>query len=147
MSDNTREYDDELVGVYDDEADVVDAEVYDDEPEPAPRPRRRPAPDMKRAPKTADRKRARPQVQREAEGDDTISIEYRNHTYIVSADQDDWTIDALEAFERNHVIAGVRELLGPEQWAKFKSRHNNRRAFRGFLDEVSEVFGFGTTGN
>ncbi|QDQ97983.1 hypothetical protein [Tomitella fengzijianii] len=152
--------DDELIGVYDDEApDYRPGPTYtisddlddyaDDEPaaRPAPRPQRRRGPNMDRAPRPADRRRPRPQVRREAEGDDTVQIDYRGHTYTVPADQDDWSIDALEAFERNHVVAGVRELLGPEQWARFKARHNNRRAFRGFLDEVSDVFGFGDAGN
>lgn len=143
---------------YDEVEDYIEPEGYDDEhPDdevevqerrPAPRNRSRQAPrNMSRLPRPQDHKRKRPQVQREAEGDDTIDIEFRGATYTVAADQDDWTLEAMEAFEQNQMFAGVRALLGPRQWERFKARHNNRRAFREFLDEIADIFGFGDAGN
>ena len=143
-------------GEIEDGYDSIDAiEDIDDEPEPrrrerAPRNRARQAPrNMSRLPRPQDHRKPkrRPQAQREAEGDDEVAIEYRGRTYYVPADQDEWSIDAMEAFERNLMFAGVGALLGPRQWAEFKARHNNRKAFREFLDEVADVFGFETAGN
>lgn len=149
---------DEPTGVYEEDdydVDVYDGEVaddYDDEPAPAPAPRNRSrqAPrNMSRLPRPQDHKKPkrRRQVQREAEGDDDIEIDYRGNTYVIPADQDEWSLDAMEAFEKNQMFAGIASLLGPRQWAEFKARHNNRRAFREFLDEVADIFGFETAGN
>src|SRR5699024_2041406 len=93
---------------YDEVEDYTEPDGYDDEhPDdevevqerrPAPRNRSRQAPrNMSRLPRPQDHKRKRPQVQREAEGDDTIDIEFRGATYTVAADQDDWNLDAMEA--------------------------------------------------
>lgn len=50
-----------------------------------------------------------------------VSVDYDGHTYTFDADT--VTIDALEDFENQKYIRAIRAILGPEQWAEYKSRH------------------------
>jgi len=50
-----------------------------------------------------------------------VTVDYEGHTY--SFDADSVTIDALEDFENQKYIAAIRAILGPEQWATYKTRH------------------------
>lgn len=52
----------------------------------------------------------------------------QHHTFIFEGEKysvaptSEWDLDVLEAVEDDKAIAIVRGLLGPEQWAKFKSK-------------------------
>ena len=50
-----------------------------------------------------------------------VRIDYEGHTYTFDADE--VSIDALEDFENQKYIRAVRAVIGPEQWAEYKSRH------------------------
>jgi hypothetical protein len=50
-----------------------------------------------------------------------VTVDYDGHTY--TYDLDKVTLDALEDYDDGKYIRAVRAILGPEQWAEYKSRH------------------------
>ena len=48
------------------------------------------------------------------------SFKFEDETYTITA-ADDWSLDALEAYEDGKVATLIREILGANQWATFKS--------------------------
>lgn len=50
-----------------------------------------------------------------------VAIDYEGHTYTFDADE--ISLDALEDFENQKYLRAIRGILGPEQWAEYKSRH------------------------
>lgn len=92
-----------------------------------------------------DRKRSA--AQREAEADETVTVEYEGYEFDIPADQDDWPILALQAFTKNLNIDGIEHLLGPRQWAVFVTNFTKMRDFNAFAEVVSAEFGFGSSGN
>ncbi|WP_030372894.1 hypothetical protein [Streptomyces rimosus] len=57
-------------------------------------------------------------------------------------------MDILEAIEddRGEVVI-IRSIVGPEQWATFKSLSPTIEDFEGFAEQVAEAAGFGSSGN
>lgn len=51
---------------------------------------------------------------------EAVTFEYDGETYTVAASKD-WDLDVLEQYEEGKVAATVKALLGPEQWATFRS--------------------------
>lgn len=72
-----------------------------------------------------------------------VTVDYGDHTY--SFDADTVTIDALEDFENQKYIRAVRAILGPEQWALYKSRHPKAVELDRFLAAL--LAGAGALGN
>ena len=63
----------------------------------------------------------------------------RNHFFVYDGEKyevaptSEWDLDVLEAVEDDKAIAIVRSLLGPEQWAKFKSKPRK-------VDDLNKLF-------
>lgn len=73
----------------------------------------------------ADHKKSAAQI--EAEGIATAEVVWREHTFTVVADPDDWTVETTIAFEEGKAASGVRLILGPDQWAELlKDKPRNR---------------------
>lgn len=85
-------------------------------------------------------------AQREAERDETVTIEFHGMEFELLADQDEWPIVAVQAFANGKNIDGIEQLMGPVQWAKFVSRFPKRRHFSEFADIFSVEFGFKSPG-
>lgn len=62
-----------------------------------------------------------PEPEPEVQAARIVSVDYEGHTYTFDADT--VTIDALEDFENQKYIRALRAILGPEQWAEYKTRH------------------------
>lgn len=83
----------------------------------------------------------------EASGADTVTVTYGGHAYTIPATVDDWSIDALELAERGQPARLLNAVLGPDQYAQFKSRHSKVRELREMSDQIARVSGFGSAGN
>ena len=70
------------------------------------------------------------------------TFEYDGETYSVPP-ADDWSLEALEAVDEGKMTTAVRELLGEEQYAKFKS--GGRRTV-GDLGKLFEAAGEAVNG-
>lgn len=105
-------------------------------PEHAPRPQDH-QPKAKKKPKV----KKSPQ-QREAEGIETVEVEFDGETYEIPADPIDWEIDVTEAFETGRMITACRGLLGPEQFAVLSRKGYRNRDFRRLFKLLAEAGGF-----
>lgn len=135
-----------------------EAEAEHDYPEPAParrgkakQPAKRPA---KRttipanAPKPQDRKPPKKTAaQREAEGIETVEVEYDGEFYEIPADPIDWKVSTTEAFEQGKIVTAIRGLVGREQWAILAGKGYRNRQFRELFDLLAEAGGFEQSGN
>jgi hypothetical protein len=82
----------------------------------------------------------------EARGETTKDIEFRGETFTVSTDQDDWTVDFIEAMEDGKTIGMVRGALGPRQWGTVKAMRLTLKELRPFADDIARAMGFGDSG-
>jgi hypothetical protein len=55
---------------------------------------------------------------------ESVSFDYDGHNYTI-APTTEWDLDVLESYEDGKIAATVRALLGPEQWATFRSKKRN----------------------
>jgi hypothetical protein len=69
---------------------------------------------------TAARKPAAATAKTEA-NDAEVAFAFEGKSYVVPT-ASEWDLPVLEAYEEGRVIAFTRELLGPDQWAAFKSK-------------------------
>ncbi|OZV74768.1 hypothetical protein CA850_29770 [Micromonospora echinospora] len=53
------------------------------------------------------------------------TFEHDGVTYSVPPTSE-WDMDAMEAYERDHIVTCVRLILGPEQFEKFKPKGTKR---------------------
>lgn len=84
--------------------------------------------------KESARRAAKPAAARRAEVDDAaaqnISFSFDGERYELEPIRD-WDLDVMEAIEDERYVAAVRAMLGPKQWARFKSK---RRTMTDLLD-------------
>jgi hypothetical protein len=85
---------------------------------------------------------ARAAIQREAAGEETITVRYQGLEFTVPAEQEDWPTEAVEAFQEGRHIQGTKILLGPAQWAVFNSRFPKLRQFGELTDVIARALGF-----
>lgn len=69
----------------------------------------------------------------------TVKVKFGRHTYTI--DPAKFTIELLEADEQNRILVVARELLGPEQFETFKSRHTLATDLAGFRAAALEALG------
>jgi hypothetical protein len=72
--------------------------------------------------------------------DQPVSFSYDGKDYTISPSSE-WSLDALEAFEDEKVIRFVRLVLGPVQWAAFKSTSPKVQDFNDFMEALGEASG------
>ena len=97
------------------------------------------------APKTPQDHR-KPAAQLEAEGVPTVDIVWRDHTFTIGSDADDYPVEVVLAFEDGHNVTALRGLLGPEQWATFMATKPVRRDISALFDTINTVLGYGSVG-
>ena len=86
-------------------------------------------------------------MQREAEGIDTVTVEFDGEEYTIPADPLDWDLTVTEAFELGRAITAVRGLLGPEQFATVTRKRYTNRKFGELFDLLAKAGGFDDSGN
>jgi len=88
----------------------------------------------------------KPAAQAEAEGGPT-DVVWRDHTFTVESDPDDWPVTVTLAFEEGKAMTGVRDLLGSEQWAELLRDKPTNRDIGDLFDTMAAVLGLDTSGN
>ena len=71
-----------------------------------------------------------------------ITFSYDGETYEVPAPAL-WDLDVLEAAEDGRVTVACRTLLGPAQWATFRSKPRNAKDLGNLYEAVQEAVGAG----
>lgn len=137
---------------YMDSADPGHYEVVDGASEPRPRGRIMNRPTSSRIPAHAPRPQDHkpPQktaAQREAEGIETVDVEFDDVVYTIVADPVDWTLDVTEAFEQGKAITAIRGLLGNAQWRVVRSKGYRNKDFNELFNLLAKAGGFGPAGN
>lgn len=89
-------------------------------------------------------------AQREAEGVDTVPVEWEGLTFYVPSDPDEWDFwTVTEPLSANNIPQGLMGLLGPKQaleLRKAKPKLSNTEA-RALFDAIGEAVGTGSAGN
>jgi hypothetical protein len=84
---------------------------------------------------------------RESEAKDkAATVEFRGHTFEVSREYDDMSIDFLESLEEGKTVGIVRGALGPAQWRVVKSLDLKVRDLNELSDAIAKAMGFGSPG-
>lgn len=71
----------------------------------------------------------------------------QNHTFIFDGEKytvpptSEWDLDVLEAVEDDKAIAIVRSLLGPVQWAKFKTKPRKVEDLTALFEALAKAVG------
>jgi hypothetical protein len=93
-------------------------------------------------------------AQREAEGVDTIDVDWDGITITFPASPEDADMDAVEAFENGKAITFARHLLGTErydevraEWRKANGRKPTPNDMAPVMEAVAKAWGFETQGN
>ncbi|WP_336628443.1 MULTISPECIES: hypothetical protein [unclassified Microbacterium] len=69
-----------------------------------------------------------------------IEFSYDGETYAVTP-TNDWTLDALEAFEDGKVLTLLREVLAEDGYSKFRQSHNAVADIQGFMAALQKAQG------
>lgn len=93
------------------------------------------------------KKRKKSAAEREAEGIETVEVEYDGEVYEIPADVQDWPVDVSEAFERGLAVTAIRGLLGRDQWAKVSAKKYRLRQLGEMYERLAEAGGFSDSGN
>lgn len=100
------------------------------------------------APKPQDHKPPqKTAAQREAEGIETVEVEFDDVVYSIMADPVDWPLDATEAFEQGKALTAIRGLLGEKQWRVVRSKNYRNKDFNELFHLLARAGGFGPAGN
>lgn len=82
----------------------------------------------------------------EANGDSTTSVEFRGHTFTISTDYDEMTVDFFESLEEGKTVGIVRGALGPQQWQTVQRMQLKMRDLSELSKDIAAALGFGSTG-
>lgn len=81
----------------------------------------------------------------EADGKMAV-VEWRGHTFEVSREYDDWSVDFTESLEEGKSVGIVRGALGPAQWRTVKAMDLKNRDLGELASLIAKAMGFGSTG-
>lgn len=89
----------------------------------------------------------------EATGAETVTVTFDGADYEIPASVDDVDIEVVRAFERNHTMAIVENVLGPRQWRElersYRKAHGGKfpaRALVPLAEQIAQAWGFDSTG-
>lgn len=85
-------------------------------------------------------------AQLETEKIKAIEITWRDRTFTIAADMDDWPVEVTEAMEDGKAVAIVRGLLGPKQWLEFKATRPRNHDLNELSEVLAKALGFNDTG-
>ncbi|MGY4098043.1 hypothetical protein ACW2Q0_00520 [Nocardia sp. R16R-3T] len=110
-----------------------------------PRPAGAPEPRDYQPPKSA--------AQAEAEGADTVTVQWQGLSLNVPARPEDWPYWTVMRHLQTDLPVGVCNLIGPRQVTKIYARHPDltareaSRLFGELFEEIAKAVGFGGAGN
>ena len=76
----------------------------------------------------------------------TATVEFRGHTFEVSREYEDMSVDFLESLEEGKAVGIVRGALGAAQWRVVKSMDLKVRDLNELSDAIAVAMGFGSPG-
>jgi len=89
----------------------------------------------------------------EVDRPETIEVEWEGLKLTLPPSPEDWSADALEAFETGKAVAAIRGVFGSAEYdriradfAKAHGRELKVRDLSGLLDVIAREYGFGGTG-
>ena len=82
----------------------------------------------------------------EAQGENTAEVKFRGHTFTVSRDYDDYSVDLLESLEEGKTVGIVRGALGPAQWRIVRGMNLKARDLAELMEAIASAMGFGSAG-
>ena len=82
-------------------------------------------------------------VQLEAEKSETAEVTWREHTFTVVSDPDDYPVEAVMAFESGRNFTGLEIILGAKQWAEFMKTKPRKRDGVELFEAIGEALGLG----
>ena len=85
-------------------------------------------------------------AQIEAEGVETVDVEWRGLAFAIVADADDYPLEAVMAFERGQNFVGLELILGPKQWAEFMKTKPKKSDGVDLMGVMNDALGFGDSG-
>ena len=74
------------------------------------------------------------------------TVEWRGHTFDVSREYDEWSVDFLESLEEGKAVGIVRGALGPRQWRVVRELNLKVRELNELAGLIAEAMGFGSAG-
>ncbi|MGV8972251.1 MAG: hypothetical protein ACOH10_08000 [Rhodoglobus sp.] len=80
-------------------------------------------------------------VQAEAEGVEMIDVEWHGHVYAVPADADDWSVEAMMAFESGLNAHGLQAILKPADWKTLMATSPRKRDLMDLFDTMAKALG------
>ena len=85
-------------------------------------------------------------AQIEAEGIPMSEVVWRDHTFRVLSELEDWTVATTLAFEEGKATIGVRGILGPIQWAELMKTKPLVKDLTELFDAIAKAIGLNTAG-
>lgn len=68
----------------------------------------------------------------------TKTVTYDDIDFTIPA-AEDWSLDAIEAYEDGKIATLIREILGAEQWARFKEKPRTVSDLQGFMQAFEKA--------
>lgn len=75
-----------------------------------------------------------------------VEFEWRGHSFTVSREYADWSIDLVESLEEGKAVGIVRGALGPQQWQRVKSMNLKVRDLDELSQTIASAMGLGSAG-
>lgn len=69
-----------------------------------------------------------------------VLFEYDGETYVIPPARE-WDLDVLESYEDGKIASTCRALLGPVQWATFKSKRRTVTSLEELFDALQSALG------
>lgn len=73
-------------------------------------------------------------------------VKWRGHTFEVSRDYGEWSVDLVESLEEGKAVGVVRGALGPDHWRTVKTMNLTMSELGELSEEIAKAMGFGSTG-
>jgi hypothetical protein len=90
-----------------------------------------------------DRKSA---AQREAEGAETVTLDYEGESFTLPADPQDWPTRAMLAFEEGKAFAAIKALIPPRRYQKLGIDDWPARKTTGLFEAFAKAAGLDDAG-
>lgn len=68
-------------------------------------------------------------------------FQYRDHSYYVEGDVEEWDLTVIQAYEAGKSVAVCEALLGPKQWAQFMRTKPKNKDFGEFAEKLFATIG------
>lgn len=85
-------------------------------------------------------------AQVEADGDETVTVEYQDQTYTFPASLEDADGDVIDAVDDQKLSHALKGLMSAEDWKRYKATKPKVRDYAGLFDAYAKAIGLASTG-